>query len=236
MLCHPPFPSSSSSPACCLLRVCGVLLHEGVALLCLLLQDEPEHRRADASVAEGCPSTGPCHVTVSRCTECCNAGVPVPIARSLQLYLPDARLLLRPPVICSYRSALGDMVAKTAGVISTPFRVSKSTKANQRVLVIASDGLWDFVPNDEVILIASQANDSRTAAVRGTSSVCACLRVHLRFTFIVCVCVCVCVRSNPCVFPWFAPGPTSAAYTCANGTNSLAGANHVLRRHHHYCS
>ncbi len=63
-------------------------------------------------------------------------------------------------------SALGDMVAKTAGVISTPYRTSKSIKNNQRVLVVASDGLWDFVPNEEAILIATQANDSRTAAVR----------------------------------------------------------------------
>lgn len=58
------------------------------------------------------------------------------------------------------------MVAKTAGVISTPFRVSRHVKSSQKVLVVASDGLWDFVPNEEAILIATQANDSRTAAVR----------------------------------------------------------------------
>ncbi len=71
-------------------------------------------------------------------------------------------------LVCALRfsgSALGDMVAKTAGVISTPFRVSRHVKPNQKVLVIASDGLWDFVPNEEAILIATQANDSRTAAV-----------------------------------------------------------------------
>ena len=66
--------------------------------------------------------------------------------------------------------ALGDMVAKTAGVISTPYRVSKAVKPNQRVFVVASDGLWDFVPNEEAILIASQANDSRTAAVGACGS------------------------------------------------------------------
>jgi serine/threonine protein phosphatase PrpC len=59
------------------------------------------------------------------------------------------------------------MVAKTAGVISTPHRVSRSTKDGPcKVLVLASDGLWDFVPNEEAIAIASQAPDARTAAVR----------------------------------------------------------------------
>ena len=65
-----------------------------------------------------------------------------------------------------YCRALGDMVAKTAGVISTPHKVTRSLKDGQhKVLVIASDGLWDFVPNEEVIAIASQAPDARTAAV-----------------------------------------------------------------------
>jgi hypothetical protein len=63
-------------------------------------------------------------------------------------------------------SALGDLVAKTAGVISTPYKVSKSLSPQHRVLVLASDGLWDFVPNEEVVAIASQACDARTAAVR----------------------------------------------------------------------
>lgn len=60
------------------------------------------------------------------------------------------------------------MVAKTAGVISTPHRVSRSLRdGTSRVFVCASDGLWDFVPNEEVMAIATQAPDARTAAVRG---------------------------------------------------------------------
>ena len=68
--------------------------------------------------------------------------------------------------LSGYR-ALGDMVAKTAGVISTPHRLSKNLKEGgaYKVLVLASDGLWDFVPNEEVVAIASQAPDARTAAV-----------------------------------------------------------------------
>jgi hypothetical protein len=83
-------------------------------------------------------------------------------------------------------SALGDMVAKTAGVISTPFRASRSLKSSQKVLVVASDGLWDFVPNEEAILIATQANDSRTAAVSVSRVACRVSRVACRVSRVAC--------------------------------------------------
>lgn len=49
-------------------------------------------------------------------------------------------------------SSLGDAVAHTAGVISDPeFTERELDPAEDRVLVIATDGLWEFVMNDETI-------------------------------------------------------------------------------------
>lgn len=60
--------------------------------------------------------------------------------------------------------AIGDLVAKTAGVVSTPHRLTRTMKSHHTVLVMASDGLWDFVPNEEVMHIVAKAADSRSAA------------------------------------------------------------------------
>jgi serine/threonine protein phosphatase PrpC len=58
--------------------------------------------------------------------------------------------------------SLGDLVAKAAGVISTPDRFTVELDVSSRVLLLASDGLWDFVPNHEAIMGAlSAAKDSR---------------------------------------------------------------------------
>lgn len=78
-----------------------------------------------------------------------------------------ARVWLRDvpaPGLAMSRS-LGDLVAKAAGVISTPDRYTAELGGAARVLLLASDGLWDFVPNQEAVDGAVQAaTDSRRLA------------------------------------------------------------------------
>lgn len=62
--------------------------------------------------------------------------------------------------------ALGDLVAKQAGVISSPFKLVQPLAMLDRSLVIASDGLWDFVVNEEVSTVALSSNDCWEAAAR----------------------------------------------------------------------
>jgi len=53
--------------------------------------------------------------------------------------------------VISIRS-LGDAVAHTAGVISDPeFTEKELDPSSDRVIVVATDGLWEFVDNDETI-------------------------------------------------------------------------------------
>ena len=67
--------------------------------------------------------------------------------------------------------SLGDLVAKAAGVISTPDRHRVDLGEGARVLLLASDGLWDFVPNQEAIDGAMQsAGDARRLAQLESSS------------------------------------------------------------------
>jgi len=53
-----------------------------------------------------------------------------------------------------YRS-LGDAVAHTAGVISTPeFTERELNPESDKFLVVATDGLWEFVDNKETVEMA----------------------------------------------------------------------------------
>ena len=47
--------------------------------------------------------------------------------------------------------SIGDLVAKTVGVTFEPeIKVIPNLTKQDKVVVIASDGLWDRIPNDEV--------------------------------------------------------------------------------------
>jgi len=59
--------------------------------------------------------------------------------------------------------SLGDTVAHTAGVISTPEMFSLTLTPEDRVLVWASDGLWEFMSNQEVLNLISNINDPKKA-------------------------------------------------------------------------
>jgi serine/threonine protein phosphatase PrpC len=47
--------------------------------------------------------------------------------------------------------SLGDFVAKSVGVTSEPeIKVFHNLTENDRAMVIASDGIWDRIPNEEM--------------------------------------------------------------------------------------
>jgi hypothetical protein len=62
--------------------------------------------------------------------------------------------------------SLGDLIAKQAGVISTPHKAVHYLGASDRALVLASDGLWDFVGNDETASVALSASDTWDGSAR----------------------------------------------------------------------
>jgi serine/threonine protein phosphatase PrpC len=61
--------------------------------------------------------------------------------------------------------SLGDLVAKQAGVIPKPHKAVHAV-STERALVLASDGLWDFVTNDETGAVATSTTDTWEASAR----------------------------------------------------------------------
>lgn len=60
--------------------------------------------------------------------------------------------------------SLGDLVGKQAGVVSTPHKALDALAPGDRVLVLASDGLWDWVANAEVAAVALSTDNCWEAA------------------------------------------------------------------------
>ncbi len=60
--------------------------------------------------------------------------------------------------------SVGDMVAKAAGVVSTPDRVQRRLGGTARYVVLGSDGIWDFVSNEEVAQACKACGDPGKAA------------------------------------------------------------------------
>ena len=61
--------------------------------------------------------------------------------------------------------SIGDMAATSVGVTASPeILVFPNLTANDRILVLASDGLWDRLTNQEIMLIiTTQYYKSRDA-------------------------------------------------------------------------
>jgi len=59
--------------------------------------------------------------------------------------------------------SLGDTVAHTAGVISEPEMHTVTLTPDDKLLVWASDGLWEFMSNQEVIDMIEKINDPKEA-------------------------------------------------------------------------
>ena len=62
--------------------------------------------------------------------------------------------------------SLGDLTGKIAGVISTPHASVEPLGAGDHALILASDGLWDVVPNEEVTAVGLSSADCWEAAAR----------------------------------------------------------------------
>lgn len=59
--------------------------------------------------------------------------------------------------------SLGDAVAHTAGVVSEPEYFTHMLDESDRCLVIATDGLWEFMSNEEVMEIVMAQKDPKVA-------------------------------------------------------------------------
>ncbi|OQR84440.1 protein phosphatase 2C [Achlya hypogyna] len=59
--------------------------------------------------------------------------------------------------------SLGDAVAHTAGVSSEPEFFTRMLDANDKCLVIATDGLWEFMSDEEVIKMTAAHTDPKQA-------------------------------------------------------------------------
>ena len=48
---------------------------------------------------------------------------------------------------CAFTRSMGDSVAEAVGVFSEPEVLTKELGADDRFIVIASDGVWEFLTN-----------------------------------------------------------------------------------------
>lgn len=50
---------------------------------------------------------------------------------------------------------LGDLDAGAAGIIPTPTVSTRTITPSDRFIVLASDGLWEFLPNEDVVMVVA---------------------------------------------------------------------------------
>lgn len=62
--------------------------------------------------------------------------------------------------------SIGDLIGKQAGVISSPYKVVRPLNEHDCALVLASDGIWDWVASDEAASLALSSLDCWEAAMR----------------------------------------------------------------------
>ena len=72
-------------------------------------------------------------------------------------FIGPSRVWLRneqTPGLAMSRS-IGDLVAARVGVISTPEIIEHELESEDKFIVLASDGIWEFISNEECIEIIS---------------------------------------------------------------------------------
>lgn len=62
--------------------------------------------------------------------------------------------------------ALGDALAHRVGVSSTPEISTHELAPTDRFLILASDGIWEFISNEEAVMIAASCNSPDEAAAK----------------------------------------------------------------------
>jgi len=83
-------------------------------------------------------------------------------------YLGPSRVWLHDqdiPGLAMSRS-LGDTVAHSVGVVSTPEMIERTLTEEDRVIVLGSDGLWEFIPSEEVIALIEDCETPEDAVDR----------------------------------------------------------------------
>ena len=63
--------------------------------------------------------------------------------------------------------SIGDFNASTVGVISTPEVIQHTVTPQDKFLVVASDGIWDFMSNDEVVAFVENHRGDCLKCVEG---------------------------------------------------------------------
>lgn len=68
------------------------------------------------------------------------------------------------------RRSIGDLIAKSCGVVAAPTHQRLTLTLLHRAIIVATDGIWDMLTNDETVKIVASAPDAASAAVcrRGT--------------------------------------------------------------------
>lgn len=84
--------------------------------------------------------------------------------------LGPARVWLKDTMIpgLAMSRSIGDFVAKSAGVTSSPEHMTVNGLHKNSWIILASDGLWDVMNNSEALNIASMTGKGQTAAVSYT--------------------------------------------------------------------
>ena len=60
--------------------------------------------------------------------------------------------------------SIGDTALESAGVVPQPDVLKLPVTSHDKFLVMASDGVWDQLSNEQVVAIASQHDDPRVAS------------------------------------------------------------------------
>ena len=68
------------------------------------------------------------------------------------------------PGLCVAR-CLGDLKANRCGLIPTPEICMHTVQPTDRFLILASDGVWEFIDNDEAVAIVGQFYDKGLPAL-----------------------------------------------------------------------
>ena len=85
----------------------------------------------------------------------------------LQLVGPPRVWLANAPVPgLNMSRSMGDLTAKQAGVISLPHKSVEPIGPSDHALILASDGLWDFVGNAEVSAVGLSTGNCWEGASR----------------------------------------------------------------------
>ena len=66
--------------------------------------------------------------------------------------------------------SLGDTIAHSVGVISEPEIIKVNFVGNEKFIIIASDGIWEYIDSDECVNIIKDYYENNMDAVGGLNA------------------------------------------------------------------